>query len=73
MFGCTIFISFLCSGIDMQYVDGTVEKQRRQTDRAQEMLIQLQSVAESMQVAHEQQTLLLNNTLENQLQRLQNR
>ncbi|XP_034237010.1 enhancer of mRNA-decapping protein 4 isoform X4 [Thrips palmi] len=56
----------------MQYVDGTVEKQRRQTDRAQEMLIQLQSVAESMQVAHEQQTLLLNNTLENQLQRLQN-
>lgn len=57
----------------MQYVDQTVEKQRRQTDRAQEMLIQLQSVAESMQVAHDQQTLLLNNTLENQLQRLQNR
>lgn len=57
----------------MQYVDGTVEKQRRQAERAQEMLLQLQSVSESMQVAHEQQTLLLKNTLENQLQRLQNR
>lgn len=55
----------------MQYVDGTAEKQRRQTERAQEMLIQLQSVADSMQVAHEQQTHLLKSTVENQLQRLQ--
>ncbi|KAK3914051.1 Enhancer of mRNA-decapping protein 4 [Frankliniella fusca] len=56
----------------MQYVDSTVEKQRRQADRAHEMLVQLQSVAESMQMAHEQQTLLLKNTLDNNLQKLQN-
>ncbi|XP_026271713.1 enhancer of mRNA-decapping protein 4 isoform X1 [Frankliniella occidentalis] len=52
----------------MQYVDGTVEKQRRQYDRAHEML---QSVAESMQTSHEQQTLLLKSTLDNNLQKLQ--
>lgn len=57
----------------MQYVDSTVEKQRRQADRAHEMLVQLQSVAESMQIAHEQQTLLLKNTLDNNLQKLQNK
>lgn len=57
----------------MQYVDQTVEKQRRQSERAQEMLIQLQSIAESMQVAHDQQTHLLKATVENQIQRLQSR
>lgn len=57
----------------MQYVDQTVEKQRRQSERAQEMLIQLQSIAESMQAAHDQQTHLLKATVENQIQRLQSR
>ena len=64
------FVHALVYFSDMQYVDSNLEKQRRHADRAQEMLVQMRSLAETMQNAHKLQTNLLKEAMDQQTQKM---